>query len=109
MCVRVDLCRHDLRKDYLFLLISASVSGDCFFSSVYRWWWCVVFYCFAACFVNMAVCIVVRLVFMSGSVMVSVLRLMVVYLVLLKLICFLSLGVSLCSGCDQCAFYRWFS
>ena len=57
---------------------------------------------------TMVVCIVVRLVFMSCSIMVFRFVLMfVVYLVLLNVVCFLSLGVgwgivNLCSGCDRC-------
>ena len=59
------------------------------FCGVYRLW-CEVFYCF----VTMVVCIVVRLVFMSCSVMMSRFVLMFfVYLVLLNVFCFLSLGV----------------
>ena len=50
----------------------------------------------------MVVCIV-RLVFMSCSVMVSEFGLMfVVYIVLLNMVCVLSLGVCLCNGCNGC-------
>ena len=69
---------------------ATSVSGECYFFSFLNMWWCVVFYCF----VIMVVCIVLRLVFMSCSVMVSgYLPMFVVYIVLLNAVCFLSLGV----------------
>ena len=63
-------------------------------SVVYRWgwWYVVILYIFAKCFVTMVVCIVVRLVFMSCSVMVSgFVPMFVVYLVLLNVVCFLRL------------------
>ena len=71
---------------------------------------CVVFYCFVI-FATMVVCIVVRLVFTSCSLMVYGLVMMfVVYLVLLNVVCFLSLGVgwyivSLCSACNGCCIF----
>ena len=47
---------------------------------------------------TMVVCIVIRLMFMSCSVMVcGFVRMFVVYLVLLNVVCFLSLGVCLCN------------
>ena len=48
-------------------------------------------------FVTVVVCIVVMLACMSCSVMVFV-----VCLVLLNVVCSLSLGVCLCSGCHGC-------
>ena len=57
---------------------------------------------------TMVGCIVVRLVFMSSSVIVpGFVPMCVVYLVLFNVVCFLSLGislciVSLCIGCDGC-------
>ena len=65
------------------------------------------FYSFARCFEIMVVCIIVRLMCMSCSVMVYRCMLkFLVYLVLLNVVCFLSPGmglfiISLC-GCDGC-------
>ena len=65
---------------------------------------CKVFDCFARCFVTIVLCIV-RLVFMSGIVL-----MFVVYLVLLNVVCVLSLGVclcivSVCIMCDGCCVF----
>ena len=55
--------------------------------------------------VGMLSILLVCMIFMSCSVLVSGLVVMfVVYLVLLNVVYFLSLGVSLCSGCDGCVF-----
>ena len=62
-------------------------------------------------FVTMVVCIVGRLVFNPRFVMVcGFVPMIVVYPVLLKVVCFLSLGQCLCiaslrSGCDGCLFH----
>ena len=73
------------------------MSGKCLYVVV-----CVIF----CSFVTIVVCIVVRLVFMSFSVMLSGLVLMfVVYLMLLNVVCFLTLGVCLCSGCGGCCVF----
>ena len=63
---------------------------------------------------TMVECIIVRLVFMSCSVVVHGFMLMfVVYLVLLNVVCFLRLGVclsivTLCGGCDGCGIFFCF-
>ena len=97
------LCNYDLWNGNILGQGTTIVSGENFFCGIYRWWWCVVFYSFAKYFVIMVVCSIVRLVFMSYSIKVSGFVLMFgVYLVLLNVICFLSLGVCLCSRCDVC-------
>ena len=102
MCVRADFCTYDLMMGDLFVLSCARV-GRVFLL------WClcdgVEFYCLSLyevfCDHGGGYCceVGVYVLFRNG---VSVCANVCVYLVLLNVVCFLSLGICWCTGCDGC-------